>query len=301
MSIVILEQALGRGIALDGLVCDGSNKTFAKVTEHNPYADKALLHRIQRYECLAHVGKRMKVHLIEHQKDQLKQARLEKQSERTKLITLGRSAKSVDKELGTKFKGMLVRNTLPRGDWNTNPEVPMSTSSATKRGRKAKVLSDEMCSRITSFYQLAVKQHLGNPGAILEAITAIPLHLGADGENASVNHRFCAQGVDSWCRYQRAIAEGNIPPRHPNFLSVGAVELVTRVFSKYTYDKEYFINQIASGQTSNHNEAVNNILFSMVRKTEAIGIEVMRLGSALAVIRYNEDTRQFYGRSKCCK
>ena len=35
MSTVILEQALGRGIAFDGLVCDGDNKTFSKVTDHN--------------------------------------------------------------------------------------------------------------------------------------------------------------------------------------------------------------------------------------------------------------------------
>ena len=60
------------------------------------------------------------------------------------------------------------------------------------------------------------------------------------------------------------------------------------MFSKYNYDKDYFIKQIAAGQTSNHNEAVHNILFSMVRKTEAIGLDVMRLGSALAVIRCNE-------------
>ena len=300
LSIVILEQALGRGIVFDGLVCDGDIKTFAKVTEDNPYANKAQLHRVARYECLAHVGKRMKGHLIDHQKDQLKQARIEKQSERTKILQLGQSAKTVDKDLGFRYRGKLQRRTLPRGDWGTIPEVPTPTSSASKRGRKAKVveesievkfLSDEMCSRITSFYQLAVKQHLGNPGAILEAIKAIPLHLGANRDNASVNHSLCPRGVDSWCRYQRAIAEGNTPPRHPNFLGTGALEIVTRVFSKYNYDKDYFISQIASGQTSNHNEAVHNILFTMVRKTDAIGMGVMRLGSALAVIRYNEGYR----------
>ena len=95
-------------------------------------------------------------------------------------------------------------------------------------------------------------------------------------------------GSESWCRYQRAHSSGEILPRHPNYLSVDAVELITRVFSKYNYDKEYFINQIAGGQTSNHNEAVHNIIFTMVRKTEAIGLVVMRLGCALAVIRYND-------------
>ena len=158
-----------------------------------------------------------------------------------------------------------------------------------------------MCSCITSFYQLAVKQHLGNPGAKLEAIKAIPLHLGANRDNASVNHCLCPRGVDSWCRYQRAIAEGNTPPRHPIILGTGALEIVTRVFSKYNYDKDYFISQIASGQTSNHNEAVHNFLFTMFRKTDAIGMGVMRLGSALAVISIMRGTGLFYKFSNCCK
>ena len=71
-----------------------------------------------------------------------------------------------------------------------------------EESREIKFLSDEACSRITSFYQLAVKQHPGNPGDILEAVKAIPLHLGANEETASVNHRFCTKWVDSWCRYQ---------------------------------------------------------------------------------------------------
>ena len=202
-----------------------------------------------------------------------------------------------------------MRKTHPRGDWVENPENPASTASASKRGRKAivvgehreiKFLIDEACSRITSFYQFAVKQHLCNQGDISQAIKPIPLHLGANEENASVNHRFCTKGVDSWCRYQRAIAEEKIPPPHPSFLSLEAVGLVTRFFSKYNYDKEYFITQIAAGQTSNHNEAVHNILFSMVRKTDSIGMGVMRLGSALAVIRYDEGYQAIWGHSNCC-
>ena len=188
LSTVLLEQALTRGIAFEGLVCDGDNKTFAKVTDTNAYADLAPLHKIQRYECLAHVGKRMKGHLIEHQKDILKQARSDKKSERSKLMTLGGDERSVKKQLDAKFKGQLVRKTKPRGDWG-------------EESVEVKFLSDEMCSRITSFYQLAVKHHLGNSAQILEAVKAIPLHLGANDENASENHRFWSKGPDSWCRY----------------------------------------------------------------------------------------------------
>ena len=37
-----------------------------------------------------------------------------------------------------------------------------------------------------------------------------------------------------------------------------------------------------------HNEDIHSILFQMVRKTEAVGMDTMKLGAALAVIRYND-------------
>ena len=40
--------------------------------------------------------------------------------------------------------------------------------------------------------------------------------------------------------------------------------------------------------TSNHNEAIHSVLFQMVRKTEAVRKDTMKLGVALAVIRYND-------------
>ena len=40
--------------------------------------------------------------------------------------------------------------------------------------------------------------------------------------------------------------------------------------------------------TSNHNDAIHSVLFQMVRKTEAVGMDTMKLRAALAVIRYND-------------
>ena len=131
---------------------------------------------------------------------------------------------------------------------------------------------------------------------------AIPKLLVANDEHADVNHQFCTKGIHSWCTiYQRAIAEGITPPKHPNYLFPEEIELVEHVFTKYNYNKDFFISQIAGGQTSNHNEAVHSILFSMIPKTKAIGIDAMNIGSALAVIRYNEGYRAIWGCLKSCK
>ena len=149
-------------------------------------------------------------------------------------------------------------------------------------------LTNEICALITSFYPLAVRQSLGNSILSLESIKVIPFHLGANDKNAEINHQNCPKGKDSLCRYQNAISHDQIPPKHPKCLSPEAVTLVQIVFTKYRYNTEEFVGQIAQGQTSNHNEAIHNILFSMVRKTDAVCLDLMRLGSALTVIRYNE-------------
>ena len=117
-----------------------------------------------------------------------------------------------------------------------------------------------MCRRITYMYQLAAKHHLGCTDQILQSVLAIPYHYSATDENAAIAHGKCPLGAKSWCKYQAAVAQGVKPPKHPNFLGPDAVKLVKEVFDRYNYDKRFFIEQIADGQTSNHNEALHNIL-----------------------------------------
>ena len=299
----ILSQALDRHIIFDGLVCDGDNKTFSKISECSPYKEIDPNHELKRYECLAHVGKRMKGHLINHQKDKLKRTREDKKREE---IVIEESTTTIElqtqmkKKVSSKYAGKLVRTNIQRGEWKDlvptrllqSPVRPSKGASAKSRKNKApielKYLSDEMCSRITSFYQLTVKQNAGDIAAILKSIDAIPLHLGANEANAEQNHALCPLGENSWCRYQRARAIGELPPRHPNYLSEQAVELVREIFTKFHYNTPSFVAQVADGQTSNHNEAVHGVLFSMVRKTGQCSMDIMKLGSALAVIRYND-------------
>ena len=61
------------------MVCDGDSKTFSKVTNVNPYTEIAPGHIIRRFECLAHMCKRLKGHLIEHQKNKIRKLKAEKQ------------------------------------------------------------------------------------------------------------------------------------------------------------------------------------------------------------------------------
>lgn len=91
----------------------------------------------------------------------------------------------------------------------------------------------------------------------------------------------------SWCPYQTAIFTGQPIPNHPNYISENCVKLIMNLFSDFQLDQKEFLDKISLGITSNNNEAIHSLLFRMVKKTESCGIDIMRLASALAVIRFN--------------
>ena len=59
------------------------------------------------------------------------------------------------------------------------------------------------------------------------------------------------------------------------------------IFADYKYNDPDFVRKISNGMMSNNNETLHHELFQMVKKTEQVSNTVMRLGAALAVIRYN--------------
>ena len=90
---------------------------------------------------------------------------------------------------------------------------------------------------------------------------------------------------------------GDEPPSHPNYLSLQAVQLVQNLFTDYGYNSVDFVKRIQDGHDSNHNEAIHSVLWSTVPKIEPTSYPIMELGSALAVIRYNDGWR---GIEKVC-
>ena len=271
----IVCQALDRGVVFSGIVTDGDNKTFEVLKKANLYEDLNV-EMMEHMECLSHVAKRMKINLCKRQEKILKDSRTSRAgAKRFYQEKLSMSEKDVRKEL-KEYTGTLRRTNVPREDWDSGASLPI------------KHLSDSMAGQISSYYRIAVKRNAGDIDAIIESVNAIPLHLGATDSNAEENHRNCPKHPDSWCRYQRAKSLGEVLPHHPNFLTQSVVDLIMEVFTSFGYNSPEFVRKIGDGWTSNHNEALHSVLWSMVHKNEPVSFEIMELGSALAIIRYNE-------------
>ena len=103
-----------------------------------------------------------------------------------------------------------------------------------------------------------------------------------------VNHQFCPGGKDSWCDYNIALLDNSPAPHYPDYLSVALVEHVQLIFSEFHYNDEEFIKTVSFGMTTNHNEAMYRLFSDMVPKEEKAGLNAVKLGAALAIIRYND-------------
>ena len=272
----VVSQALDRGIVFSGLVTDGDNKTHEDLRKANLYSDLGTS-SIDHLECLSHVAKRMKTNLCKRQDKVMKSVRSKKAGAKEFYASeLHLSQGDVRKRIDTAFRGKLRKDSRQRTEWGCD------TSNAIR------TVSDAMAAQIASYYRMAIKRNPGDTSAILRSIKAITLHLGANDSNADEYHRFCPRKPDSWCRYQAAISSDLEPPTHPNFLSSEAVQLVQSLFTDFGYDSEEFVKRIQDGRDSNHNEAIHSVLWSMVPKNEPTSYSIMQLGSALAVIRYND-------------
>ena len=254
---------------------DGDNKTFEVLKKANLYEDLNV-EMMEQMECLIHVAKRMKTNLCKRQEKILKYFCTSKAgAKKFYQEKLAMTEKEVRKEL-KEYAGTLYRTNVPRDDWDSGTSLPI------------KQLSNSMAGQIASYYRIAVKRNAGNIDAIIESVNAIPLHLGATDSNAAENHRNCPKHSDSWCRYQKAISLGKATPHHPNFLTQSVVDLIIDVFSSFGYNSPEFVRKIQDGWTSNHNESLHSVLWAMFHKNEPVSHEIMELGSASSVIRYNE-------------
>ena len=267
--------AYDRGTIITGVVSKRDNKTDAALKDADIYKTLGFDLEIGRSECLSHVLKRMKTNIRKKQEVVLKDDRSSKKVHTRELKNEGKSLKQASKMLSPENAGTLRKVSMTRESWKSS-----STSVEIKH------LSKAMCGQVTSYYRLAVQRNKGNTDAIIKAVMAIPYHFGANDDNAEEYHRFCPFEQESWCQYQYA-KYAKKPPHDPNYLSEEAVNIIIDTYKEFKLTTPGFIEKIKTSMTSNNNEEIHSVLFEIVPKKENIGYEEMRLGSALAVIQYN--------------
>lgn len=150
-------------------------------------------------------------------------------------------------------------------------------------------LTDNVIGKLQKYYGIAVRRHVG--GTVEELrndIYATFLHCSS--WDAKPQHRLCPKTRDSWCFYQRAIANDEEPQSHSKMKVkfVLPAELRQKVWGEYrrlTSDK--LLSACLLGKTQNQNEHLHSRVWRYCSKYKCPSKNILDFATAKAVIDYN--------------
>lgn len=87
--------------------------------------------------------------------------------------------------------------------------------------------------RLTSYYRNNIIRNIGDKEKMKTAIFSTLTHCKSTDEKPG--HNKCPKGKDSWCFFQRAIAEGRVPESHKDRIKTPLSDsTVTKMIPLYT-------------------------------------------------------------------
>ena len=120
-------------------------------------------------------------------------------------------------------------------------------------------LTDKMINLLQNYFGLAIRQNQGELYAMKKAIGAILWH-STEFESGDYRHRFCPQGKDSWCKWQRSRSIDGYKFKEKAGMPLWIHGILETVFQDLS--KEELLSKCLHGQTQNCNEALNNIIWT---------------------------------------
>lgn len=166
-------------------------------------------------------------------------------------------------------------------------EVDGKLISLKGKGRitKAKML------KYQKYYGKAIRSYVGDPEGMKRAVMAIFYHSISTDDHPL--HMMCPGGEKSWCKYQRAQAKGEPPPKHTPTIPISLAPLVKKVFLDLSSDA--LVERCILGATQNQNESFNSLVWNRCVKTEFCSAEVVNIAVSLAVITFNSGHGELKG------
>ena len=96
---------------------------------------------------------------------------------------------------------------------------------------------------------------------------------------------YCPDGVDSWCKYNRALAEGREPPHANTLIPCDYAANIQKVFEDLCDDT--LLERCLLGVTQNRNESFNSLVWSRCSKTDFSGKPTVQIAVSCSVLAFN--------------
>lgn len=145
-------------------------------------------------------------------------------------------------------------------------------------------LTQEKIKKITNYYGYALRSHSHDVARMKKAVQATLLHLTSTDE--APDHSCCPQGVDSWCAFNRALANQVEPPPHKNPLPGHVRTALEPVFARL--GDEALLKRCKDGMTQNAIECLHSVIWSQCSKNTHDSLLAVQRAVAEAVSRFNQ-------------
>ena len=145
-------------------------------------------------------------------------------------------------------------------------------------------LTEDVVKKLTNYYGKAIKDNANNITKMEQAVWASYFHTASTDEDP--HHSRCPKGKESWCFFQRDLADGVSPRPHPHPLPRHIVKELIPIYKRLG-DKE-LLKKCLSGKTQNSNECFHSLVWKQCPKERWACLRTVDTAVAVCVQRFNK-------------
>lgn len=147
-------------------------------------------------------------------------------------------------------------------------------------------LTDKVVKKLTKYYGLSIQRNVNSVDEMKKAIMATYEHIFSTKEKPQ--HDNCPVGVDSWCKWQKAIAL-NQDPRNEDLAPLLGEDIKKHLLPIYqNLSKDDLLERCLGGHTQNANESFNATVWRLSPKHLHCGLKVVEISAYIAAGIFNE-------------
>lgn len=147
-------------------------------------------------------------------------------------------------------------------------------------------LTDKVVKKLTKYYGLSIQRNIHSVNEMKKAIMATYNHIFSTKEKP--RHENCPIGVDSWCKWQKAIAL-NQDPRNEDLAPLLGEEMKQYLLPIYEdLSKDDLLERCLGGHTQNANESFNATVWRLSPKHLHSGLKIVDISAYIAAGIFNE-------------
>lgn len=155
-------------------------------------------------------------------------------------------------------------------------------------GKKQGSLTEEKIVKLQNYYRCAIKKNVPDVKKMKTAIFATLLHeMSTDSEP---RHEKCPDGKDSWCFYQRSVANEEAIPSHNQHLGTAlSMEVIKKIMPVYQrLASDELLKRCLRGKTQNTNESLHSVIWRKCGKDIFVGKAKVCSAVAAGVLEFNQ-------------